>query len=209
MQVVVSKKTDKKNRIYHRVSCIYANRIKPENRKDMSLEKAQRYHYRECKCCSGLQGDIREHKKIIPKWEQKYNMQFIYEKKEDTLFISTEVGFWKVYLKEGLEKYLLYHRNYYSKDMNHKTACSGEFHRQTDVKATHSLTKLVEYITKHDRAKVIIMEDYRKLPHSTKEQKKYYRAAERKAQKKASRRLDALFAALEDGNSELRSYSFC
>lgn len=38
-------------------------------------------------------------------------------------------------------------------------------------------------------AKVIIMEDYRKLPKTTKKQKKYFCAAKRKAQRNADRRV--------------------
>lgn len=209
MLVVVSRKSDKKHMVYHRLGCIYAKRIKAENRKEMSVEQAQKRHYQECKYCAGLLGDVRDHKKTLPKWEQKYHMKFTYEKAVDTLYIQTDIGFWKMYLKEGLGKYLLYHRNTYAKDMDYRSATFGDFHRQVDVKATESLQKIVEYIAAHDRAKVIIMDDYRKLPRSTKQQKKYYQSAERKAKKKAGQRLDALFAALESSESGMKAYSFC
>ncbi len=45
MLVVASRKCDKKNKIYHRRGCIYARRIRPDNRKEMSVEVAERKHY--------------------------------------------------------------------------------------------------------------------------------------------------------------------
>ena len=71
------------------------------------------------------------------------------------------------------------------------------------------LEKIVEYITGHDRAKLIIMDDYRKLPKSTKQQKKYYKAAERRDKKQAMRRLDSIFASLEQTQMGMKRYSFC
>ena len=85
----------------------------------------------------------------------------------------------------------------------------GEFHRQVDVKATESMEKIVEYVAAHDRAKVIIMDDYRKLPKTTKKQKKYYRAAERREKKRTRERLDSIFATLERAENGLKEYSFC
>ena len=77
------------------------------------------------------------------------------------------------------------------------------------VKATESMEKIVEYIIAHDRAKITIMDDYRKLPKSTKKQKKYYKAAERKDRRNAMRRLDSIFASLEQSQAEIKQYSFC
>ena len=208
MLVVASSKCDKKNKIYHRCGCIYARRIKPDNRKEMSVEVAERKHYHACKYCAGLRGDVKVHKGAFATWSRKRNMQFNYHKPSDTLYIQTEVGFWKVFQKKELGEYLLYHRNTYSAGMNFNEAIHGEFHRQSDVKATGSMEKLVEYIIAHDQAKITIMDDYRKLPKSTKKQKKYYKAAERKDRQNAMRRLDLLFASLEKSERGIRQYSF-
>ena len=93
--------------------------------------------------------------------------------------------------------------------MDFEEAIHGDFHRQSDVKATESMEKIVDYIIAHDRAKVIIMDDYRKLPKSTKRQKQYYKMAERKNRRNAARRLDAIFASLEQSQVGIREYSFC
>lgn len=112
-------------------------------------------------------------------------------------------------MKEELGKYLLYHRNTYSAWMSFNEAIHGDFHRQSDVKATKSMEKIVDYIVAHDRAKVIMMDDYRKLPKSTKRQKQYYRAAERKDRRNSMKRLDSIFAALEQAQAGIKKYSFC
>lgn len=87
-------------------------------------------------------------------------------------------------------------------------AVNGNFHRQFDVKATASMEKIVGYIIAHDKAKVTLMDDYRKLPQNTKRQKKYYRAAERREKRKKMKWLDTLFASLENSGPNLRKYSF-
>lgn len=209
MLVVASRKNDKKHRIYHRCGCMYARRIKEDNRKEMSHEVVMRKQYHTCKYCSGLRGDVNVHKEAFATWSQKRKMEFTYHKELDTLYIRTEIGFWKVFLKEEIGKYLLYHRNSYSTGMNFDEAIQGEFHRQSDVKATESMEKIVEYITAHDRAKVIIMDDYRKLPKNSKKQKKYYKAAERRERRNSLRRLDSIFLALEQSQEEMKKYSFC
>ena len=209
MLLVASKAIKKKKRIYHRYDCIYARRIKPENRIEVRKEKMGKRRYHVCKYCAGLQGDVNVHKKAFATLSKKRNMEFCYHKASDTLYIRTEIGFWKVFLKKELGEYLLYHRNTYSAGMEFNEAIHGEFHRQSDVKATESIDKLVEYITAHDRAKLVIMDDYRKLPKSTRTQKKYYRAAERKNRRKAMRRLDSIFEMLEQTQTGIKQYSIC
>lgn len=88
-------------------------------------------------------------------------------------------------------------------------AINGEFHRQMDVKPTESMEKIVDYIVAHERAKVTIMNDYRKLPRSTKKQKRYYKAAKRKDRQNAARRVENIFTTLEQPQIELKKYSFC
>ena len=197
MLVVASRKNDKKHRIYHRCGCMYARRIKSDNRREMSHESAIRRRYQACKYCSGLQGDVNVHKKAFATWSLKKKMELKYHKESDTLYIRTEVGFWKIFLKKEIGKYLLYHHNTYFPSMSFDEAIQGDFHRQSDVKATESMEKIVEYIVAHDRAKVIMMDDYRRLPKSTKKQKKYYKAAERRERRESLRRLDSIFLTLE------------
>lgn len=208
MLMVASRAIEKKQRIYHRCGCMYAQRIKPEHRKELDSKKVLMLHYRECKYCGGLAGDVRAHRKTIDTWTQKNNMIFTYHGKTQTLYMRTEIGCWKIFRKEELGQYLLYHRNFYDKGMRFKEAANGEYHRQRDVKATASLDKLVEYIIAHDRAKLTIMDDYRKLPRSTKQQEKYYNAAKKRNERRRAERLDNLFFMIECKEG-IRKLSYC
>ena len=202
-------KTDLKKLIYHKDGCVYVNRIKAENRRMISTKKAKALNFHECKYCSGLKGDVRIHKQDIAEWENKNQMKIVYEKKTDTLYLQTKIGFWKLFLKKEADAYLLYHRNYYNDQISLYQAMNGDFHRQSDVEETKSLGKIVDYIVSHDRAKVVIMDNYKKLPQSTKQQKKYFRVAEWKAKRREHRRVDQLFAYIEQQNEDMRMYSFC
>ena len=125
MLVVASRKIDKKNRIYHRCNCIYAKRIKMDNRKELTEKQAKKRQSRECSYCAGLEGDVRIHKKAIAIWERKKNMKFIYHKKSDTLYIQTTIGFWKEFMKEDLLEELV------------------------DGLCTHSCNELVRIVSRH------------------------------------------------------------
>ncbi len=85
----------------------------------------------------------------------------------------------------------------------------ADYHCQKDVKATDSFEKIMRYIINHDKAKVIIMDDYRKLPRRTKKQKMYYKNAEQKAKRKQKYRVYELFARLERNDPELIKLSMC
>lgn len=204
MQVVASSGTGKNKKIYHKVNCIYAKRIKFENRMDMNPTTAENRHFCECKYCGGLKGDVRTSKKQIQSWEERSKITLSYQSKTDTLYIQTAIGFWKIFRKEEIGKYILYHRNIYSKEMSFAEAAHGDYHRQCDVKATESMASLIEYIIAHDKAKVVILENYHKLPKQSKKQKKYYKQAERRVKRQEVRRVDSLFAMLERENPKLQ-----
>lgn len=73
----------------------------------------------------------------------------------------------------------------------------GAYHRQRDVSPTESLAKIVQYIAKYEKAKPVMIENYRELPKRTQKQKKYYRQAKNKAKRRELRRLDDLFSQIE------------
>lgn len=208
MLVVASSEIKEKKRIYHRCGCVYAERIKPDNVLSLDIDMARKRRYKECKYCSGIDGDVKIHRDIFKEWNKKKNMNFKYISEIKTLYMNTDIGFWKTYYNVGKGGYVLYHRNTYTNGMDFTYATNGEFHRQTDFKPTESMEKMVDYICAHDKAKVTIMDDYRKLPKNTKKQRKYYNSAKNKAKKKDIRRVYNLFDMLEK-QEELKKVSFC
>lgn len=204
MVVCVSTGTPEKGRVYHKVGCIYARRIKGDNKLKLTADKAEGRHYCECSYCGGLKGDFRVTKNVIRHLKKTGEAECIYDKDTDTVYISTDNGFWKFYMCEDIGKYVLYHGNVYNKSMNFDEATHGGFHRQKDVKATDSMTTIVNYIIAHDKAKTIIKENYRNLQKHTKKQKKYYRQAKNRVKRKAIKNVHSIFDELERKNPELR-----
>lgn len=111
MLVVISSEAPKKRKIYHKMGCIYAERIKFQNRLEIKVEQAEKEGYCECKYCAGLRGDVRTRKAQMLSWTHKKEMEFKFDDHTETLYIKTKIGFWKIYLKDDIDKYLLYHRN--------------------------------------------------------------------------------------------------
>ena len=212
MDVEVSMAVPREKRIYHLQGCIYAKKIRPENRMTISKMKAEKKHYHCCKYCGGLRGEIRANKQI-QRWQKKEHIQIDYVKQSDAAYVRTEIGCWRIYYDNDTKKYKLYHRNTYSTDLTLDQSVKGRYHRQSDVKPEDSLHKLINYIVAHDKAKVIMKEGYRKLPHSTKRQQRYYRQAETKFRRQEKRRtsqiLDDLFRMIENENPRSKKTACC
>lgn len=210
MKVIVSMASSKPKMVYHRPGCVYVNRMKPENRMELSRSQAEENGYISCLCCGGLHGEVKTAGAQFPAWEKQYDVRIDHVKKTDTLYVRTENGCWKIFSSRKADgRYVLFHRNFYDREMSLGQAARGAYHRQSDVRPTGSLHNLVDYISKHDKAKQIIMTDYRRLPKATARQKKYYRQAERRIKRKERFRIDGLFRQIEEKDPSLKELSFC
>ena len=58
MIVYISLNADKNNKVYHKQGCFYEKRMKPKYRLGIDKVRARRQHFRECKYCAGLQGEV-------------------------------------------------------------------------------------------------------------------------------------------------------
>lgn len=212
MEVIVSMISSNRKKVYHKPDCIYVKKMKPRNRMVLTESQARSHHFHSCKYCGGLKGEVRVYNPF-PDWEKQYHIAIDYAEKTETLYIRTEIGCWKIFCKEKLGKYLLYHKNIYRKEMTFGQIVRGEYHRQTDVSPTSSLHHLINYIVEHDRAKQIMEEDYRRLPKKTARQRKYYRQAERRVKRRERRqmelRISQLFASIEEKDPSMSRRAFC
>lgn len=206
MHFYISGASTSKMKICHKEGCMYLDRIKPGHILTITPAQAEQLHYYECRYCGGLIGDVRVHKQDFEKRRMEDGVCCTYDSKTNTLYVSTEIGFWKIYQRKGTSQYLLFHRNNYYKDMPFNKAIGGEFHRQKDCKPAVSLDKLLIYITRHDQAKEIIKEDYRNLPQKTKKQKKYYRQAQKKAARRAENRVDQILSNIDNLRHDWKIY---
>ena len=185
-----------KQKVYHMIGCQHARRITDKHRIVYTRHEAVNQGFRPCKCCCNLKGSIRAITSSLDATGRGRHMELTHNTKTNTLYMRTENGFWKTFWKDG-QGLLLYHLNRYSADRSTAALSHEAFHHQADVKPTYSLEKILDYVENHDKAMLIIADDYRKLPQRTKKQKKYYRQAKRRSERMQVRRVFDIFASLE------------
>lgn len=79
MDVIVSMAITNGRMLYHKPGCMYVKKMKKQNRMSLSYIEAKNRNYHSCKYCRGLQGEIRCKR---PNWEQQYNINVDYAKKQ-------------------------------------------------------------------------------------------------------------------------------
>ena len=156
--------------------------------------------YRPCKYCSTMRAYYRVRQPFIKQMARRYGAEFTMAYDTDTLYIRTDVGFWKMYTKADLQ-YKLYHLNAFDPSLPTELMKHGRFHHQSDVKLSTSPNRIIQYIIKHDEAKKIIADDYRKLPQSSRKEKKYYEIARRRDQRQKRRQLYSLLDCISRGET--------
>jgi len=208
MILIASIAKPKKKMIFHKSKCFYTNKITYSNLKILDSNYVRNHKYHTCKYCDGFVGDMRIYKRYMEEKSQEGKIKFYPNYNKETLFVETNVGLWRLYRDSENCTYVLYHHNYFKPGMSVEDAMAGRhFHRQSDVKETENLEKIFEYIIAHDKAKEIIADDYRNLPKTSKQQKKYYRQAKNRDRRKQVRRVDQLFIMLESQNADLKKLS--
>lgn len=191
--MVISKKSSQM--IYHEESCPYAKRMQKKYRRYISEQTALERGYHPCSYCGGLHGFFLRYDNV------SNDLVASYDRKDKALCFRTDIGFWKI-LEQGEPKtYRLWHLNGsdFDKNVESKYLMRRSFHRQVDVKSTLNMSRIIQYIRDHDKAKKIIKDDWKKLPKTTSKQKKYYKQAKKREERKKHRRIDELFKKLEKG----------
>lgn len=191
--VIVSRQQKK---IFHNYKCYYVKNIKKKNKIQMSIDSALDRGYCPCKVCQGISGWIMWHPELKDQNDSDY-LKISLSKDKKTMFIRTEMGFWKIYLNKKTFLFELWHLNQFKKNKPDSYLTGQKFHRQTDATPSQNLDSLLDYVEKHDKAKKIIQNDYKKLPNKTKREKYYYRCAKNREAERRGRRVDKLFKKLD------------
>lgn len=197
---VVSK--DKK--IYHDSWCPYAKNIKSDNKWQTSnFRELRKQGYKPCSFCQRPPG-IAYYYRTIEK------LDCMFDKFSNSICVKTNIGFWKaVYGKED-RLWRLYHmnsfgRDHFDPDLNPKELVKGRFHRQKDVAPQESFETVLNYILAHDKNKRIIQDDYRKLPKSSKQDRKYYYAAKNRKKRHDINKVFKLFDKIKMEGESIRN----
>ena len=98
-------------------------------------------------------------------------------------------------------QYRLYHLNRFDPTLTTEQMMHGKYHHQVDVKLSTSPNSIIPYIIKHDEAKKIIADDYRKLPQNTRKEKKYYEIARKRDHRQKRRQLYNLLDCISRGET--------
>lgn len=205
MNVIISE--CKGSKIYHRPGCHHADSISPIYRKLCSEKRALKKGYCACRYCVGTAGLHRINRKVLKAAASGKKMEPFYDESTSTFYIRTDVGLWKFFWNEEAYCYLLYHLSSFDPTLPTEDLIQRSFHRQGDFSPTESMGSIINYIEAHDKAKKIIADDYRKLPRTTKKQKKYYKSAKKKAKRQEADRVDRLFSLIANhvANSSILS----
>ena len=198
--MVISKKS--KDMIYHEEACPYAKRMTKKYCCYISEKTAKERGYHACSYCGGIHGlylKLRDDPAYCSR--SKEGLMISYDRIDRGICFRTSYGFWKVIIREPVETYKLWHlnRGHFDTELPDKILMRREFHRQSDVKETTNIGRIMQYISDHDKAKKIIENDWKKLPKSTSKQKKYYKQAQKRARQREHQRIDELFKKLEKG----------
>lgn len=198
MKVMLS--TTSRSKVFHLGGCPYDKRIRYINREEVSRAEAIHMGYRACKFCSTMRGYHHIDSRYLKQNTGKCGAQFTLAADTDTLYIRTDVGFWKIFAKPGMQ-YRLYHLNKFDGAKSTVEMIHGKYHHQKDVKPTASPGSIIQYIIKHDEAKKIIADDYRKLPQNTRREKKYYQIARNRNERQKRRQLYGLLDCISRGET--------
>lgn len=196
----VSLSATSKSKVFHLPGCPYDNRIRFKNRYEMSLGQAVHMGYRPCKHCSTIRAYYHINRPFLNQMTRHHDVKFKLAEDTDTLYIRTDVGFWKLYTKADMQ-YRLYHLNKFDPNLTTEQMMHGKYHRQSDVKQSTSPNRIINYIIKHDEAKKIIAVDYRNLPQSTRKEKKYYEIARKRDHRQKKRQLYNLLDCISRGET--------
>ena len=207
MKVMLS--TGSSRKVYHLSGCPYERRIRPAHREEVNRSDAVHMGYRACRYCSTMRAYHRIQGWYLDSLARKHGAEFRLVKETDTLYMRTDAGFWKIF-NHGEMKYTLYHLNHFDPQRPTERMIHGAFHRQSDLNPSASPNQILRYIIKHDEAKKIIADDYRKLPQKSRREKKYYEIAKRRDRRQKGRRLNMLLDSLSRGETpESKWVSIC
>lgn len=181
--------------VYHRAECRYARKILTKNRMQLNWEDAEQKGYRPCACCDGALFLYSSERDAIRNYAEMFQMNV--DLKDNKIYVRTDVGCWKIVYKIRDQKFILLHRNYVSGRISLDDVEKAPFHRQTDIPEAGSIMKYLKYIRKHDEFKQTLPKDYHQMPRDTRQQKRYYESAKRRAKRRSERRVDDLFELIE------------
>lgn len=148
----------------------------------------------------------RKYALAIEQYAKQNQIQMEYDGTD--LYVLTDLAVWKIAYSYHYKWFKLLHCPFSGAKLTIEEAKHAHYHVQVDVPRGQSPYKYLQYLFKHDAAKKMEQVDYKKLPQKTKREKKYYRQAEKRQQRKSVNRVMDIFAQLEEKDG-FKQYSIC
>lgn len=172
-------------KIYHNQFCTYVYRIKEDNRVPIyTIEDAKSKGYRACNCCSFMGKKYREELKDISSYIKDNHMRIWID--DDEVYVETRIAAWKITSPGKSKKLYLYHAN--TENFRFCKKAKGKiirtYHAQRDA-SSNTIIGYLKYINHHDAWRETVVDEYKKMPTSTKGQRRRYNQAKQKAHKRA------------------------
>lgn len=192
--------------IYHFEGCRYANKMLPKYQMEMSHHQAEQLGFRPCKCCNTMRFRLHREERAINNYVKGKKMRL--KLQGEVLCILTEIGLWKIVYRKREQEFFLYHGNSSAEQVDFGYPELEKYHRQGDLKPTHSLLSCLDYLYRHDLFRKAEKEAGGNLK-DIKVDKKYEKSVARRNRRNQVKRVDSLFCLIENGNEEFRKLSFC
>ena len=151
-------------------------------------QEAREHGYRMCNCCAPIVRYMKRERNEIECFARKHNMKLhVYD---GELHVEFGVVPWKIVVEDETREIILYHGNrerYNTLEWKHGML-QHHYHRQNDV-SKGTILEYLDYIYKHDCWRSNQIEEYRKLPKQTRNQRKRYKKEKNKADRYAVSRV--------------------
>ena len=173
-------------RSYHKLaSCPHAKRI--QHRKSIPEGEAIHQGYCRCSYCGGMRYYLYNFNLYLGCANLDGKLSCSYDKNYDGVCIRSKAGFWRVTMNEKTNLLELYHLSAFDPELPDERLMTRGFHRQKDMSETSQFGSLLHYIWRHDRDKIMYGNDWRKMPKSTKQQRRFAKQAKKRERKKSIR----------------------
>ncbi len=194
------------DKVYHNKNCQYALRMRKKNKTMVTKQEAKQMGYRPCKCCNSMSYRFKEEGNMAEDFSKKNQMETYFL--NSILYVKTEIGLWKIAYSRKNQKCILYHGNFPYKELDICDADTAKYYIQRDSKHANTIMQHLEYILKHDRFRKQV-EEAGGNEMAVSMNKKYAKQRRHRMQRQAYRRLNHIFAVLEQKHAEYVKLSFC
>jgi len=192
--------------VYHERNCWHLKHSQKKCWLYTNPEKAEQRGLRPCKCCSTVRFHLTYERKALDRFVSGKSMT--YKIIGDSMYVKTDISCWKIIYDPSKLDYVIFHRNKSSAPIDFDHPEREHYHRQKDKQGAPTMEACFRYIRSHDsfrKSEQLAGGDLKRMNISP----RYQKQVQNRRKRQERRRLDAIFAALEQQNPEYKTLAFC